>query len=255
LYILDAIVLKFLPPKCIEMRSINFHKLLFCSFIFLSQISKAQDSKSFVVKPGMSVSEVLLPQEIFRYPTFKEGIVMMKNGRPAKGNMNFNYLAREMQFLNRGDTLALSQEDQINYIAIGTDTFFYNKGYLEKLATTPDFTLVKRTYFKDLHKKMGGYGQASATAAITSYSSIAINNKSYDLKVAEELELVKSTDYLLLDKEGNLIPADKKNLLKLTSHKDKVNEYIKDRQVRFTNEKDLVTLVNLMAAVNELPKK
>jgi hypothetical protein len=220
-----------------------------------STISNAQKQQTFTVKPGESISEVLSLSDIFRYPQFQQGNVYFKSGSASTSRLNYNQLIGEMQFINpKGDTASIAFEDQLKLIVIGKDTFYFDKGYHELIAGTSEIKLTKKVYYRDLHKKIGGYGQASATGAITNINSLNTNTQTYNLRVNEEIDLIKNSEFYFIDKAGNIFKADRKNFLRLASKKKEAEAYINKNSIHFNNEKELIKLINYLNSLYKTEK-
>jgi hypothetical protein len=72
-----------------------------------------------------------LPPGICFFTPFITGSVYFKDDTRAVAKMNYNRLYDEMLFLDpKGDTLALKDENNIKFIALDKDTFYYNGGYI-----------------------------------------------------------------------------------------------------------------------------
>lgn len=70
-----------------------------------------------------------------------------------------------------------------------------------------------------------------------------MGNKSYNLKVNEELVLIKNVDYYLAGNNDQFIYADKKNVLKLFSkQKNTITTFLEKNLVNFSREEYLVRL-------------
>lgn len=216
--------------------------LLLSSFLLVVAISSAQ---TYTVKNGSSISDVLTLSDIYQYPQFMPGTAFLKDGRKAPGKLNYNLLVAEVQFIDpKGDTLALNMDDQLQHLVIGKDTFYFDKGYLEQVTTGGGVKLAKRTYFSSNHQKEGAYGVSSPSSSSTSISTINIQDKTYTLKVAEDVILMKNKLFYFGDQNNHFYHAEKKNLLKLVpKNKDKVEDYLKANNVNFSSEDDLVKLV------------
>lgn len=77
-------------------------------------------------------------------------------------------MTETMQFIDpKGDTLALANENTLNFISIGADTFFYNnKGYIEQLTDYTVTKLLLRERIKTSEEKIGAFGIPSSTTNI-----------------------------------------------------------------------------------------
>src|SRR5215218_7967263 len=94
---------------------------------------QAQTHKTYKVAPGEPVGDALLKAKaMYQYPQFSQAQVLYKNGNTGGGPMNYNRLLGEMQFINQqGDTLTMDNGKEVNFITLGTDTFYYYDGFLQ----------------------------------------------------------------------------------------------------------------------------
>ena len=85
----------------------------------------AQDSTLVTIKTGERVQDVLKSSEIYFYPRFIYSKVYFKDGTVADPYMNYNRLFDQMLFINeKGDTLALKDEKNIDFIVNDWDIFY-----------------------------------------------------------------------------------------------------------------------------------
>lgn len=206
----------------------------------------AQKTKSFKVNPGEKVVDAIPNVDKYTYPEFKLGTVYFKNGEHYPGNLNYNSLFQEMQFIDRkGDTLSLAEPAAIKHIAINTDSFFYDDGVYLKLVTNYGrIKLAARELiaFTD-RQKLGGYGGESS-ARIDTYKSIQDGSTFKELVAREVLTFVKKTVFYLGDEFNHFEQANKKNMLDFYPSKSReIKGYLKDNKVDFSNEEDLKKMI------------
>lgn len=204
---------------------------------------------SYTRKPGENVNSTLPANIKFLYPQFTEGIVFFRDGTRSNAQLNYNLLTSEMLFIApKGDTLALTDEVTIKYIAIANDTFFYDKTYLQLVTGNATAKLAKReTLAMGDVKKAGGYGQVSSTSAITTVSSVRLQNRVTNLTENKELVIAKQTAYYIGDTYNHFLPANKKNIIKLFGKKQAaVEQYCKDNKIAFNKEADLKAIIDFL---------
>ena len=190
-------------------------------------------------------------REIYRYPTFEYGLVEYKNGRQFKGLLNYNMVLGTVQFIDeKGDTLALNNEDQIKEVTIGGDEFFYVlPDCMEEVKDAGKLKLVKNVRIRIADKqKVGGLGITNSTGTIESIDRLDTKVNYNQIDINEKLLLSKTTKYYLETKKKELIPSSKKNILSLFSrHESAIKEYIKKNQVDFSREDDLAELTGYLS--------
>lgn len=218
-----------------------------CFFLTLYLSSAAQQTEKISVQDGGDIAGRLTFDQIYRYPQFIIGRVFFKDETSATGLLNYNTILDEMQFVaDTGDTLSLANEHLIKYITAGSDSFYYyNKGYYELITSNSIARLLKKQYLKQLDKeKIGGYGMATSSSAITTYNSYMADNHYVKLTVRGDVILAKKTDYFLANKNNQLLPATKKSVIKLFPKYEKaISQYVKENEVDFNKEADLRNLI------------
>jgi hypothetical protein len=213
----------------------------------------AQDSTLVTIKPGNKVSDVLPQAEIYYYPEFTNGKVVLKDGKIVGAKMNYNRVFDQMLFLGqKEDTFALSVEKEINFIAIGEDRFYYNQGFI-RIIVDNDFVKLaeKQTWTVADIRKIGLLGSPKTTVAIqslTQYTNGLDAAKSKDLVLNEEIVLRKETEYYFGNVDHHFVRASKKKLLDLFP-KDEVSieNYLKQNKVDFDKKEDLEKLAQFIS--------
>lgn len=216
--------------------------LLFIAYALLIVTinSFAQTSKEIRIKGG-EVSD-FIAKEQYKYPIFMRSRVYLNNGDSAGGMFNYNYFLQAMQFIDqKGDTLVISNEKDIKYIKTGTDTFFYDNGYYEWVASSATARLALKRSLKSVDaQKLGAFGIPTATNRIQSQDEI----RSFyiqKLDIMEEIVFTKVNSYYVSGIKNHFVEANKKNISKLFPKKD-IDNYIKDNKLNLTKEEDLVQL-------------
>lgn len=221
---------------------------LIISIALLCTCSYAQ-TDHWTVKAGESVEGTLGDSLIYRYPQFMPGLVYFRDGKVSRATLNLNFVNGEMQFIApANDTLAIANEVTIKYITIQTDTFYFDKVYIELVHGNTSAKLGKLEIIKqsDL-KKEGAYGQMSSTSSITSTGSFYSNNQSYKLTEKSEITLHKETIFLIGDSFNHFQPAVKKNIYKMFNKKiSTIEPFIKENKIALNKEDDLIKLIDFL---------
>ena len=130
----------------------------------------AQAQKQIRVKADTDVKTAIPMADRYRYPKFMVGNVVYRNGVSGAGNLNYNRLLGEMQFIDaKGDTMALADEQNIAYVTIGSDRFYVNpgKGCPEVIADHGTVKLAKQVVMKSMRaEKKVAYGQSSGASSV-----------------------------------------------------------------------------------------
>lgn len=224
---------------------------VFTAFVLTySYCGVCQTPERLVVKPGDDVDKVY--NYIYRYPQFQYGKVFLINGDVSAGQVNYNILSHEMQFIDpKGDTLALANETSINFISIGADTFYHNThGYVEQAAHLPVTILVFKEEIKATEEKIGAYGIPTSTLNIESKKVINAG-ENYFLSPNAIVTLSKRRQYFFSDERFNILPANSKNVMKVfTRQKEKIQHYLETNPIDFNSEPDLKKLFTYVHSIS-----
>lgn len=212
----------------------------------------AQDSTLVTIKTGERVQDVLKSSEIYFYPRFIYSKVYFKDGTVADPYMNYNRLFDQMLFINeKGDTLALKDEKNIDFIVNDWDIFYYHGGYMRLITDDSGVKLAeKQVWIVADVRKIGTHNRPSTTFAIYSLSSFTNGQdaaKSKDLIMNEDIVLRKDTQYYFGDKYNLFVPANKKGLLQLfPKEHPSIENYLKENKVNFNKKHDIEKLYQFL---------
>jgi hypothetical protein len=201
-------------------------------------IAQAQKNERIELEPGTTTMEAL-NGEVYIYPVFQNGVVAFKNGRSGKSKMNYCFLTNEMLFINpKGDTLALTNVNEINYLTIASDTFYYDG--MRFLKQEKNYNWIKTASYLTIkeisRKRKGGYGETVMGAA-TDYNSVNIAQLLFAVKSSEHVTMLKETAYYISNEAGEFLSLKKDNFLKLIPAKKQaaVKQYLKGNNIDFGN--------------------
>ena len=208
----------------------------------------AQDSTIVTIKAGNRIKDVLTPADIFYYPEYANGKVFLRNGSRAMARINYTRLFDQILFIDpKGDTLALADEKNIKFIAVGKDTFYFDEGYVRLIADNGIVKLAeKQIWVVSDVRKMGTHNRNTSTVAVTtlaSYSDEGTRAKSYDLLLNEDLVIRRETHYYFGDEFNHFVRAGKKKILLLFPKDElRLENYLKENKVNFDKKDDLEKL-------------
>jgi hypothetical protein len=234
--------------------------LLFLILIGYTEIP-AQDSTYVTVKTGEKIEDVLKPSDIYFYPQFVYSKILFKDGKVADPYMNYNRLYDQMLFITeKGDTLALTEVKNIEYIVNDWDIFFYNGGYLRLIADDTVIKLAEKKVWEVADvRKMGTFNTPTNTVAITSvgyFSNGQDAAKSKELIMNAETLLRKETQYFFGDKYNHFVRASKKKLLDLfPKDEQRIESYLNEHKVNFDKKDDLEKLCQFILQLNRSSKR
>ncbi|MEI9946310.1 MAG: hypothetical protein WDN26_19075 [Chitinophagaceae bacterium] len=90
----------------------NLKKFIVPVLAFFSAVNCcAQDTTVVLIPAGNSILQILTPAKQFKYPQFRPGKVMFKDGSIASAQLNYSFLTGEVEFIGpANDTLAISDD-------------------------------------------------------------------------------------------------------------------------------------------------
>jgi hypothetical protein len=226
------------------------------SFLFILIVSPnlwGQDSL-VTIKTGTRIRDVLTEKDILFYPQFINGKVFFKTGVIAGARMNYNLLTDQMLFIDtKSDTLAVSDEKTVNFIAIGADTFYFVDGYARQVTGNSVVKLLEKKVWEvaDI-RRMGSHNRPANTYAVSYMGKITDGlGRTYDLVQEEDLVLRKRAHYYFGDMYNRFVPASKKNLLSFYESKEPLlANYLKQHKVNFSKKDDLEKVTQFLAQKN-----
>ena len=214
----------------------------------------AQNRQIVEASSGEDLTRKASVQIQFLFPEFTGGDVYYK-GNKASGNLNYNMLLGEMQFLENNQVLALANVKDVMVVDINNRKFypFNDKEFTEELMSTGAHRLrVRRKGTAAQYSKKGAYGTTSSTSSITSYSSIVSDGRQFDLNVKEEVLISLNCYYYLVGTNGKYVLI--KNIKTFTkvfpSHQTQIEEFVKENRTRFDHEDDLKALLEFCSKLN-----
>ena len=218
--------------------------------ILISITTIAQTStKRIYIKGGNSARENFM-NEIFLYPSFQQGIVEYKNGQRFKSNMNYNRAIGNIEFISeKGDTLSMSDEENIAFISFGSDKFVYGPMCLQIVKFNEKVSLLKHETVKIADKlKTGAYGIPNSSGTIESIDRLDTRGNFNQIEINENLLVTRITTFYIEDEKGEIYVASKKNILNIYPKKENaVKSYIKENSVDFSREDHLINLVDFIS--------
>ncbi len=209
----------------------------------------AQNKEVIQATSGDNLSNKVSAQMQFLFSKFTDGYVYYVGQQKISGQLNYNMLLGEMQFIDpTGQILALGNVPNVAMVTIDNRTFypFDNKDFVEELLSSNNIQLqVRRKGKMAQHTKKAGFGGVSSTSSVTSFSGI--DSQSSNLSVTEDILITLDNFYYLVtpnSKKRVLIKNQKTFTKQFPKHEAEIQTFVKDHQTRFDNEDDLKALVN-----------
>ena len=99
--------------------------------IFLYCLSaKAQAYKRVIIHAGDNLTDYFT----FRFPSFEEATILLRNGGSLISKLNYNTLICKMEFIDpNGDTLQVAKPETTDSIKLKYSTFFLRMAILKLL--------------------------------------------------------------------------------------------------------------------------
>lgn len=224
--------------------------VILCSILFINSCLLAQKHEPVTVKSGTKVKDYFPISERYLYPEFTKGTGNFKNGGVIPLMLNFNLLTCEMEFIHSKDTLYIAKKEEINYIVVAKDTFYYQGAYLQKIrGGTPSVFLKRRFIIKDIRKR-GGMGQENRSSSIDSYNFMTYNQGklSVDLEIASDILFQKTEEYFFSMAGSNFVKFSKKNILWILPGKEaEIKNYFKTNYIDFESKEDVLNLAGFVS--------
>ena len=212
----------------------------------------AQGKKVYAIKAGQEITDVLSFNDIYQYPSFKQGSVLFFDGSTSTAKLNYNFLNGEMDFINpSGDTLSLADSKTIKFITIDKDTFYVQQGYVQIIAGYKTKKLaIKRQLGLATTKKLGVYDQPTYSGAVT-YGSYGDALGVRKLVVKEDMELTLRSTYYIGDRQQFFL-ANKKNFLDIYPKREReLSAFVNEHKIKFSKEDDLRMLFNYLNGLEQ----
>lgn len=198
------------------------------------------------------VSEVTA--NIFKYPEFKQGTILRKDGSSNAEKLNYNRVLGQVLFVDRqGKPTALQSPETIDHIIIATDTFYiYNNNVFEKISHLPIVNLYKKETIVYIEKDKSNNGAAFPIITNDSKLPYSIDDDKQDKAINKSSLFKFITEYVLQDNQGAFYSASKKIFYDLfPGNKNEVKTYLRSHSVNVNNEKDLKELLEYLEGFSQ----
>jgi len=213
----------------------------------------AQNYRPVTVKAGTRVVEYFPYKERYMYTDFKEGKILLKSGRVVSNRFNYNFLLNEMQFIQAGDTMAISNsiKKEIRTMVVEQDTFYLRTKYL-MLIRSGNLRVVENQdiILKDILKK-GAMGTVNRNSATESYSSISLTGNIYELRPEEDWVFQKTPEFYFSLNNSEFEMLNRKNVIQIfPGHEDVVKNFLKSNKINFERREDILKLSDFLAGLH-----
>ena len=218
--------------------------------ISLTICLSAQKQEVIVVKAGTKLLDYFTVKERYLYSEFTTGKIMLKNDNYSVKRLNYNFLAGEIEFIEKSDTLSIVNKRDIKLITIAQDTFYFDKGYIEQIRSSyPKVGLKQFIELKEIQSK-DSYGVASTGGATTTYSSMPVDGSFYKLVANKDMVFKRTIQYYISTKDSGFQSFNRKNVLALFPDSEvKIRDYMKTNKVKFDSRADLLRLAEFLGSL------
>jgi hypothetical protein len=196
----------------------------------------------YKVQPG-EIPEDALPWEAkYVYPDFNQGTAFFHNGRKGGGRMNYNALLGEMQFINGADTMALAQGQDVRWLIIGADTFYFQKHWVRQTSRSALGRLGERKVLSlSNREKVGAFNTISSGSSIDAVEGVDnIPNLQKKMTSKQILTFSSFCIFYVADPFGAFVPASRKNLLDLFGNKRRgLDAFLQELKPDYTSKQDM----------------
>jgi hypothetical protein len=225
--------------------------LLFSLLCAIASSSFTQTRKERITVKGGPEFWDNFSQQMFLYPSFKEGTIEYRNGKIFKRPLNYNRLLGTVQFIgDKHDTLVLASESDVKSVKIDDDVFVFNP-FCVQVISGDKIQLLKSEKLEITEPQMvGAFGIPNATSSIDSYNQINTERGTFALSVNEVLLCKRTTSFYINTGGGDLVLASKQNILKASGGKqNEVKKFISSKKFDFDREADLLEVVKFVSGL------
>ncbi|RXK59318.1 hypothetical protein ESA94_14355 [Lacibacter luteus] len=219
-----------------------FTAFTFCAF--------SQKVKYYTVQPGENILDIIPKSEMYEYPAFESGVVYFKNGKRSASKLNYNFVYEEILYISTtNDTLTIANPEEVKYVSIGKDEYYYATNRFVKLDTIiGDVKLGIAGFFATVSKRrIGAYGTTTDGGSESYGSYVVPNNAKLELIPNVVTTVAYSKALFIGNRFNQFIPVNKKNIFSFYPEKEeKLKLYLKDHKVNFAEYADIVSLVKHM---------
>ena len=186
----------------------------------------------------------------YLFPTCRQGVILLKDGKQYKNMLNYNSLTEEMVFEERGQRLAVADEivSRIDTVFIDGRKFCrLSNRFLELVYRSTVELYAEHKCWMEFPGKPSGYGGTSQTSSSTSYSSFISDGRVYNLTLPDGYKAKPYTNYWL-KRNGELLPFSNLRQLRdlYPDQKDLIKAYLKSHEVSYTDQASLIGLIGAL---------
>ncbi|TDE17252.1 hypothetical protein [Dyadobacter psychrotolerans] len=224
--------------------------LLLTLGLLLAVSTYAQTKKMYHVPNESDIRKSIPMKDRYQFENFKKGTVHFRNGTKSQAQLNYSFFHSEIQFIDpRKDTLLLADNSFVIQITIDTLVYYYlrKEGHIQQIGGFDKIRLGRKQNLVVMGTEYtSGYEGKSSTSAISSYSTyLDKGGQMQKLNPATNIMMRRGNIYFWMDQNDRFSFATKANLYKLfPKHKRELSSYFKENEISFTDENDMIKLLD-----------
>lgn len=213
--------------------------IIACSLFVFIFSSTAQKTETLRVKGAEA--KLFFTRGEYKYPSFVRGKIYFKSGEPASARVNYDYFVENIKYIGeKKDTLMIENSSDIQFIAAGLDSFFYDTKWYEWIASSATARIGQRETYKLISSDVvGAYGISSPAIKVESKAAL-LYGTTIELDENKEFTFNKETTYYISSNDNNrFVIANAKNIGKLFPKKN-ISGYVSQNKLDLNKIEDLM---------------
>jgi hypothetical protein len=208
--------------------------LLFCQVNLFAQHIELPDANH----------ETVPTKGIYRFPAFTEGTIVLRSGLIVSQKLNYSISVDEMHFISQqGDTLAVANPLDINFISLNGARFYYDKGYLQSISITNNIILAFKQVLTATIQPKAAYNKTAGAEATKNDDFFTGNDQKYASGANEAVSVTAKEYYFFGDADGHFSKAGKEFLFQhFQKHQEEIKVFMKTSHTNFNRLEDLLLL-------------
>lgn len=229
------------------------YRILFLLVFVVGIYSAAngQAVKFYTIQPGGNLLDVVPQNEMYEFSQFEEGIVFLKNGVNSSAKLNYHFIFEEILFIDaNGDTLTIANPEEVKYVYIGKDQFYYATNRFVKLDTTiGDIKLAIGSFFTTVNtKKIGAFGTSTEGAGVSQGGFIAPDGRKMNLTPNVITTIAYKKALFIGSKFNQFTPINRKNIFSIYPEKEaELQRYFSENKVDLSQYNEVIDLLTYMS--------
>ncbi|MGV3528083.1 MAG: hypothetical protein ACO1OO_04240 [Flavisolibacter sp.] len=208
--------------------------------------------KVFFALPGNDVYVNVAAKDVFYYSSFRSASILYRNGKTAKGLLNYNRFSGNFECLNeKGDTLPLAEPPTVRFVVIGADSFCFDREFLMLLKTTSNLKLAVSFGIEHLEDQpQAGLRFSSIETESDGFRGLFYSWKTYQTARLGHPSFAKTIQFYFGDRYNHFLPADRGNLMEMfPGYERQIRSFCKTRKIDFDSRQDLDTIVDFINSI------